>query len=110
LQCVDMTTLRRAVPLLIGAAALAASALSLAPMASADTAPAPSPPCYNGLTPFNPYANNCAIPSRPPHILGAAPDQTALLNCGIGSQALKALCLSQYVNGGPNPGIALGTG
>ena len=108
-----MTTLRRAVPLLIGAAALAVSAFSVAPMASADTSAAPSvpsPACYNGVTPFNPYANNCAIPSRPPHILGAAPDQTALLNCGVGSQALRALCLSQYVNGGPNPGIALGTG
>jgi hypothetical protein len=109
LQSVDMTTFRKAVQLLIGAAALAASALSLTPVASADTGPA-SPPCYNGVTPFNPYANNCAIPSRPPHILGAAPDQTALLNCGVGSQALRALCLSQYVNGGPNPGIALGTG
>jgi len=96
--------------LIFGATALAASILSVAPMASADTAPVPSRPCYNGVTPFNPYANNCAIPSRPPHILGAAPDQTALLNCGVGSQALKALCLSQYVNGGPYPGIALGTG
>ena len=105
-----MTTLREAATLILGAAALAASVLSVAPVASADAGPVPSPPCYNGITPFNPYANNCAIPSRPPHILGAAPDQTALLNCGVGSQALKALCLSQYVNGGPNPGIALGTG
>jgi len=105
-----MNTIRKAIPLIFGATALAASILSVAPMASADTAPVPSRPCYNGVTPFNPYANNCAIPSRPPHILGAAPDQTALLNCGVGSQALKALCLSQYVNGGPYPGIALGTG
>ena len=41
------------------------------------------------------------IPYRPPHILGAAPDQTAILNCSVGGQLLRALCLSQYVNGGP---------
>ena len=106
-----MATLRKAAPVILGATALAVAVLFIAPMASADTAPAPSPPRYNGLTPFNPYANNCAIPSRPPHILGAAPDQTALLNCSVGgNQALRALCVSQYVNGGPNPGIAQGTG
>jgi hypothetical protein len=33
-------------------------------------------------------------------VLGSAPDQTALLNCGIGSEALRAQCLSLYVNGG----------
>ena len=104
-----MTTLREAAAVILGAAALAVPVLAAAPVASADLGPLPSAPCYNGITPFNPYVDNCAIPSRPPHILGAAPDQTAILNCSVGgSQALRALCLSQYVNGGPNPGIALG--
>ena len=61
----------------------------------------PVAPCYNGLTPFNPYVDNCAIPQRPPNVVGGAPDQTALLNCSVGGQLLRALCLSQYVNGGP---------
>ena len=78
-----------------------ATVLAPAPVAAADTGPPPWAPCYNGLTPFNPYADNCGIPQRPPHTLGAAPDQTALLNCGVGSQLLRAVCLSQYVNGGP---------
>lgn len=80
-------------------AALVASILSVAPVASADPSPAPSAPCYNGVTPWNPYMNNCGIPNRPPHIRGAAPDQTALINCSAGSRAARALCLSQYVNG-----------
>jgi len=105
-----MATLRKAAPVILGAAALAASVLFIAPMASADIGPVPSAPCYNGIAPFNPYVNNCAIPSRPPHILGAAPDQTAILNCSVGSQVLRALCLSQFVNGGQYPGIALGIG
>ena len=97
-----MTTLRKAAPVIL--AALAASMLSVAPVAPvalADPGPVPSAPCYDGVTPWNPYANNCAIPFRPPHIRGAAPDQTALINCSVGSQALRAWCLSQYVNGGP---------
>jgi hypothetical protein len=93
-----MTTLRKAAPVIL--AALAATMLSVAPVASTDTA-VPSAPCYDGVTPWNPYANNCAIPFRPPHIRGAAPDQTALINCSVGSQAARAWCLSQYVNGGP---------
>jgi hypothetical protein len=104
-----MATLRKAAPVILGAA-LAASVLSMAPVASADIGPVPSAPCYNGIAPFNPYVDNCAIPSRPPHILGAAPDQTAILNCSVGSRVLRALCLSQFVNGGPYPGIALGIG
>jgi len=105
-----MTTLRKTAPVILGAVALAAAVVSMAPVASAGPGPVPSAPCYNGITPFNPYANNCAIPSRPAHVLGAAPDQTAILNCSVGSQILRALCLSQYVNGGPSPGIALGIG
>ena len=105
-----MTTLREAAPVILAAAALAAAVISVAPVASADPGPVPSAPCYNGITPFNPYADNCAIPSRPPRVLGSAPDQTALLNCSVGSKMLRALCLSQFVNGGPYPGIALGIG
>ena len=105
-----MTTLREAAPVILGIAAVSVSVIFVAPMASADVTQVPSVPCYDGLTPFDPYANNCAIPSRPAHILGSAPDQTALLNCSVGSQILRALCLSQYVNGGPAPSITLGIG
>jgi len=105
-----MATLRESAAAALSAvgatAAVAAGLLSAAPAASA--VPAPSAPCYNGITPFNPYVNNCAIPNRPPHIMGAAPDQTAILNCSIGGAALRAVCLSQYVNGGPYAGIAVG--
>ena len=80
-------------------AASVAAFLAAAPMAFAGPSQ-PLAPCYNGLTPFNPYANNCGLPQRPTHILGAAPDQTAILNCSVGSQLLRGLCLSQYVNGG----------
>ncbi|HTY28736.1 MAG TPA: hypothetical protein VMD51_11430 [Mycobacterium sp.] len=105
-----MATLREAALAVLGGTVVAASIVSSAPVAAADVGPAPSAPCYNGIVPFNPYANNCAIPSRPPHILGAAPDQTAILNCSVGSQVLRAICLSQYVNGGPYAGIAIGGG
>ena len=80
--------------------ALLASVLAWVPAASAGPS-LPLAPCYNGLTPFNPYADNCGIPQRPTHVLGGAPDQTAILNCSVGGQLLRALCLSQYVNGGP---------
>ncbi len=92
-----MTTLRKAAPVIL--AALVASIVSVAPVASTDTGSVPSAPCYDGVTPWNPYANNCAIPFRPPHVRGGAPDQTALINCSVGSRALRAWCLSQYVNG-----------
>ena len=70
----------------------------------------PLAPCYNGIAPFNPYIDNCAIPNRPPRVLGSAPDQTAILNCSVGGAAWRAVCLSQFVNGGPYPGIAVGIG
>jgi hypothetical protein len=97
---------------LLGAVA-AAGALAAPPLASAAPVPTPQAPCYNGITPFNPYADNCALPSRPPHVLGSAPDQTAILNCSVGGQAWRAVCLSQYVNGGPGMypgGIVIGIG
>ena len=86
--------------------------LSVAPAASADADQMPSAPCYNGIAPLNPYVNNCGIPSRPPRVLGSAPDQTAILNCNVAGGAWRAVCLSQYVNGGPFPnyGIAIGGG
>lgn len=84
--------------------------LSPAPAGAVPSDSAPAAPCYNGVAPLNPYVNNCGIPARPPHILGAAPDQTAILNCSVGSNVWRAICLSQYVNGGPYPGIAVGIG
>lgn len=88
-------------------AAMAATVI-VAPVAGAGPDQAPAVPCYNGIAPLNPYVDNCALPYRPPRVLGSAPDQTALLNCSVGSDALRKLCLSQYVNGGPFPGIAIG--
>lgn len=90
-------------------AALVAGFLAGVPSASAEPAQAP---CYNGVFPLNPYVDNCAIPSRPPRVLGSAPDQTALLNCSIGSDALRRMCLSLYVNGGYGwyPGAVLAPG
>ena len=105
-----MNALRRGTLATIGIAALATALLGVSPVASASPAPRPAAPCYNGIVPFNPYVDNCALPQRPPHILGAAPDQTAILNCSVGSRVLRAVCLSQYVNGGPYPGFAVGFG
>jgi hypothetical protein len=88
-----------AVASLCGAALMAVMAAAV-PVASAGPGQLPSAPCYNGVFPLNPYVDNCAIPSRPHRVLGSAPDQTALLNCSVGSEALRAQCLSLYVNGG----------
>lgn len=105
-----MTTLRAAVLAALGAVAVGTAIGVATPVASADTAAAPLAPCYNGIAPFNPYIDNCAIPNRPPRVLGSAPDQTALLNCSVGGKAWRAVCLSQFVNGGPYPGIGIGIG
>ena len=104
-----MAIYRAAVPVAMSALAMVTTLLAAAP-ASAAPDQAPTAPCYNGIAPFNPYIDNCAIPNRPPHILGAAPDQTAILNCSVGGATWRAVCLSQYVNGGPYPGIAVGFG
>lgn len=96
--------------LLVAVTSIVAAALAMAPAAAAGPGHLPAAPCYNGITPFNPYVDNCSIPSRPPRVLGSAPDQTALLNCSIGGPAWRAVCLSQFVNGGPYPGIAIGIG
>lgn len=85
------------------AAAVAAPLIGVlgpAPTASAVPDLVPAAPCYNGIYPFNPYVNNCALPQRPPRTLGSAPDQTALLNCDFGGRAWRAQCLSLFVNGG----------
>ncbi len=104
-----MATLRKTA-LFLGGAALASAVLASAPAATADAGQSPTAPCYNGIAPMNPYIDNCAIPNRPPHVLGGAPDQTAILNCSVGGATWRAVCLSQYVNGGPYPGIAIGIG
>ncbi|MGI9163172.1 MAG: hypothetical protein ACR2JI_09670 [Mycobacterium sp.] len=96
-----------AATIVLGMAA-AAGLLVAAPVAQAGPGSAPTAPCYNGITPMNPYVDNCGIPNRPPRVLGSAPDQTAILNCSVGGSAWRALCLSQFVNGGPFPGIAIG--
>ena len=79
--------------------ALVTGVLAAAPVASASPNQ-PSAPCYNGVFPLNPNVDNCALPSRPPRVLGSAPDQTALLACNVGSGAFRAQCLSLFVNGG----------
>lgn len=94
-----MAILRK--PVVWGVAVIAATVLSVAPGAAADAGPVPSAPCYNGVATWNPYIDNCAIPSRPPRVNGSAPDQTAILACSVGSQIARGLCLSQFVNGGP---------
>ena len=105
-----MVTLRHTVSVILGAGALATAVLVAAPAAGADVGQQPLAPCYNGIAPFNPYIDNCAIPNRPPRVLGSAPDQTAILNYSVGGAAWRAVCLSQFVNGGPYPGIAVGIG
>jgi len=79
---------------------LAMVVLAMTPVANAGPGELPLAPCYNGLTPLNPYADNCGLLPRPARVPGSAPDQTAILNCSVGSQALRQLCLALYVNGG----------
>jgi len=106
-----MGTIRELAVAVLGGAALVTTSLAAAPVASAGP-DQPSAPCYNGVFPLNPYADNCALPSRPSRVLGSAPDQTALLACNIGSGAFRAQCLSLYVNGGYGwyPGATLAPG
>ena len=92
-----MTNLRK---ILLAMMIVLTGYLVAGPLAAVSADQAPTAPCYDGITPLNPYANNCNLPSRPPRVRGSAPDQTALINCGVGSQAMRALCISQYVNGG----------
>ena len=50
--------------------------------------------------PAEPYVNNCAIPHRPPPVLGSAPDATVLLNCSIGSDVFgRSACRSTSTAG-----------
>lgn len=94
------------------ATALIATALTAAALSPWSASVASADACYNGVFPLNPYVNNCAITPRPPRVLGSAPDQTAILNCSIGSAAWRAQCLSLYVNGGYGwyPGAVLAPG
>lgn len=95
-----MATPRKLAAAALSGAALLTVALAVAPVASAGPEPLPSAPCYNGLSPLNPYIDNCGLLPRPPRVRGSAPDQTALLNCSVGSEIWRAQCLSQFVNGG----------
>ena len=106
-----MGIMRELAVAVLGGAALVTTSLAAAQTASAGP-DQPSAPCYNGVFPLNPYADNCALPSRPSRVLGSAPDQTALLACNIGSGAFRAQCLSLYVNGGYGwyPGATLAPG
>lgn len=105
-----MNAIRGGIRASIGIASALTALVCSSAVASAAPDPEPAAPCYNGITPFNPYVDNCALPQRPPRILGSAPDQTALLNCSVGSKVLRAICLSQYVNGGTYPGFVVGFG
>ena len=107
-----MATLRITAFAALSGAALAAAVLAASPMAAAAPDQVPLAPCYNGITPFNPYVDNCALQPRPPRVLGSAPDQTAILNCSFGSRAFRAQCLSAFVNGGYGgyPGFVLSPG
>ena len=96
----------------LGLTAITACAVMLPALSVATAAGAQADNCYNGVFPLNPYVDNCSIPSRPPRVIGSAPDQTALLNCSFGGQAFRAQCLSLYVNGGYGwyPGAVLAPG
>ncbi|MGE2691157.1 hypothetical protein [Mycolicibacterium pulveris] len=51
-------------------------------------------PCYNGITPGNPWETSCNFGPRPPKVRGGMPDQNAVIACrGFPG------CLSAYING-----------
>lgn len=108
----DRRPIRNLVRVAVAALGVLAATVAAAPIASAGPLPGPQAPCYNGIFPLNPYVDNCAISPRPPRVIGSAPDQTALLNCSVGSEAFRAQCLSLYVNGGYGwyPGATLAPG
>ncbi len=74
-------------------------ALTVAPtvLGNHATAEPQARPCYNGVSPLNPYAQSCTIPGPQNKIRGSAPDPNALIACRGFSG-----CLSWYVNG-PTP-------
>jgi hypothetical protein len=89
-----MNTLGRRVSRLIvtGAAALA---FTVAPtvLLSNTTVEPQAQPCYNGVTPGNPYAPSCTLPGNPNKIRGSAPDPAAIIACKNFPG-----CLSWYIN------------
>jgi hypothetical protein len=106
-----MTIFREAASALLGATALAASILFAAPLRgrlSARRRPLPA----TTASPVQSLRQQLRHSLPPAPRSGVAPDQTALINCSIGSEALRALCISQFVNGGPpiGPGIVVGIG
>ena len=103
-----MITLRHTVSVILGVGALAAAVLVAAPAASADVVSSR----WRPATTASPRSirTSTTAPSQPAaRVLGSAPDQTAILNCSVGGAAWRAV-LSQFVNGGPYPGIAVGIG
>jgi hypothetical protein len=74
----------------------AALAFTVAPtvLLNHSTAEPQARPCYNGVTPLNPYIPSCTIPGPQNKIRGSAPDPNAIIACrGFPG------CLSWYVNG-----------
>ena len=103
-----MAILRRIAAGALCALAAATSLLTAAP-AWATPDPAPTAPCYNGIAPFNPYIDNCAIPNRPPTFWGGAGSDRHFSIAISGQRRVAGGCLShRYVNGGPYAGIAVG--
>ena len=49
--------------------------------------------CYNGVMPWNPYAQSCTVPGPTNKIRGSAPDANAIIACRN-----HPGCLSYYVN------------
>ena len=81
--------------LIITGAAAAAFVITPSVLIEHDTAVADqAQPCINGVSPGNPYIQNCNLPPRRPQVRGAAPDAGAIIACRNWPG-----CLSWYVNG-----------
>ena len=86
---------RQTTRLIITAAAAAAFAITPSVLLQHDAIVAEqAQPCINGVSPGNPYIQNCNLPARRPQVRGAAPDAGAIIACKNWPG-----CLSWYVNG-----------
>jgi hypothetical protein len=90
-----MGSSRRALRFVItGAAALAFTVAPTALMASSNSAVQhDARPCYNGISPGNPYVPSCTVPGPKNKIRGSAPDAAAIIACKN-----YPGCLSWYIN------------
>jgi hypothetical protein len=91
-----MSTIRRRTThlILVAAAAGAFLAGAAAPF-TVSVAPASAQPCYNGVTPGQPFVPSCTIPGpQGSKIRGSGPDANAIIACRNFPG-----CLSWYVNG-----------